>query len=151
MTKKEDFLKNTFEPALRKHGLKLTSPRRLIAERIFASKSHFSADELVDWIKQGNAPASRATVYRTLTILEKESIVEAHDFGEGRKKYEFAVNVPHHDHIICTKCDKVIEFQNDEIEKLQEKVCRQHGVIMVGHELKLYAECPQCKQLATKS
>jgi len=142
MTKKEDFLKNIFEPALRKHGLKLTKPRRLIVEKIYSTKSHFSADDLADWIKEGKDEVSRATVYRTLSILEQENIIESHDFGEGKKKYEFAVNVPHHDHIICVDCEKVIEFQNEEIEKLQKKVCEDFGVKMVGHELKIFAECP---------
>jgi len=150
MTKKADFLTKIFEPALKKHGLKLTSPRRLIAERIFTSKSHFSADDLVAWIQQGDAQASRATVYRTLHILEEEKIIEAHDFGGGKKLYEFAVDVPHHDHIICPSCDKVIEFQNNEIEKLQEQVCEKHGVRMIEHELKIYAECPQCQKLSSK-
>ena len=105
MTKKDDFLEKIFEPALRKHGLKLTSPRRLIAERIFSSKTHFSADELVAWIQQGDAQASRATVYRTLHILEEEKIIEGHDFGGGKKQFQGSRYGPG----LCTGCQHKFE------------------------------------------
>jgi Fur family ferric uptake transcriptional regulator len=80
---------------------------------------------------------SIATVYRTMRLFEDEGIVERHDFGDGRARYE-EVSDEHHDHLINVKTGRVIEFQNEEIEKLQDRVAREHGLKLVGHRLELY-------------
>ena len=80
---------------------------------------------------------SIATVYRTVRLFEEAHIIERHDFGDGRSRYE-EVPDEHHDHLIDIQTGKIIEFQNTEIEELQEKVAEQHGMRLVGHRLELY-------------
>ena len=80
---------------------------------------------------------SIATVYRTVRLLEEADIIERHDFGDGRARYEEATD-HHHDHLIDIQSGKVIEFQNEEIERLQQKIAEEHGFRLIGHRLELY-------------
>jgi Fur family ferric uptake transcriptional regulator len=127
--------------------LKLTRPRRVIAEKMLSAKvgQHFSADELWESLREKHKDVSRATVYRTLSLLVEKKLVEEHDFGKGQKYYERLVERPHHDHLVCISCGRIIEFENPDIEKLQEEVARQQGFEISYHSHKLFGSCSRCR------
>tara|TARA_R110000787_G_scaffold63679_11_gene144232 strand:- start:335367 stop:335789 length:423 start_codon:yes stop_codon:yes gene_type:complete len=118
-------------------GMKMTEQRRIIARVLSASEDHPDVEEVYRRASVQDSKISIATVYRTMRLFEDAGIVERHDFGDGRARYEEATD-EHHDHIIDVKSGRVIEFQNEEIERLQERVARDHGLRLVGHRLELY-------------
>ena len=134
----------TFSEFLEKKKLKLTSQRRTILMQAVQAKGHFSADQLLDLSKKADPTVSKATVYRTLALLKESKILEEQDFGDGRKVYERAQGRRHHDHLVCVKCGKIIEFENDPIEKLQDAEAVRHEFRIVYHSLKLFGFCRDC-------
>ncbi len=118
-------------------GLKLTGQRRVIAKILSDAVDHPDVEQVYQRASEIDSRISIATVYRTVRLFEEANILTKHDFGDRRARYE-EVPDPHHDHLIDTKSGKVIEFQNDEIERLQEKVARELGYRLVDHRLELY-------------
>ncbi len=118
-------------------GMKMTEQRRVIARVLSEAEDHPDVEEVYRRASAQDSKISIATVYRTMRLFEDEGIVERHDFGDGRARYE-EVSEEHHDHLINVKSGRVIEFQNEEIEALQERVAREHGLRLVGHRLELY-------------
>lgn len=120
------------------HGMKMTGQRRIIARVLSVAQDHPDVEEVYRRASDKDSNISIATVYRTMKLFEDAGIVERHDFGDGRSRYEEASD-DHHDHIIDLKSGKVIEFHNEEIEALQEKIVAEHGLKLVDHRLELYA------------
>lgn len=120
------------------HGMKMTDQRRIIARVLSVAEDHPDVEEVYRRASEKDSNISIATVYRTMKLFEDAGIVERHDFGDGRSRYEEASD-DHHDHIINLKSGKVIEFHNEEIEALQEKIVAEHGLKLVDHRLELYA------------
>jgi Fur family transcriptional regulator, ferric uptake regulator len=118
-------------------GLRMTGQRRVIARVLSAAHDHPDVEEVYRRANAVDPRISLSTVYRTLRLFEAKGILERHDFGAGRGRYEEATR-RHHDHLIDIETGKVIEFQNDEIEQLQERVARELGFSLVGHKLELY-------------
>ncbi|MEX0693746.1 MAG: Fur family transcriptional regulator [Rhodospirillales bacterium] len=118
-------------------GMKMTEQRRIIARVLSDASDHPDVEEVYQRASVHDSKISIATVYRTMRLFEEEGIVERHDFGDGRSRYE-EVSEEHHDHLINVKTGRVIEFQNVEIERLQEWIAREHGLKLVGHRLELY-------------
>ena len=119
-------------------GMKMTGQRRTIARVLSDAADHPDVEEVHRRAADIDANISIATVYRTVRMFEEAGILERHDFfGDGRARYEEATE-SHHDHLIDIQSNRVIEFQNAEIEKLQEKIARDHGLKLVGHRLELY-------------
>ena len=117
--------------------LRMTGQRRVIARVLSAAHDHPDVEEVYRRANAVDPRISLSTVYRTLRLFEAKGILERHDFGAGRGRYEEATR-RHHDHLIDIETGKVIEFQNDEIEQLQERVARELGFSLVGHKLELY-------------
>lgn len=139
-------LLDKFEAFLQKKQLKLTSQRRQILEKILEmDKTHFTADDLVDQFRNERPRVSKATVYRTLSVLVEPGILEEHQFGESQKVYELSEGRPHHDHLICTSCHKIIEFVSDAMEKLQDRVAADHGFKPTHHSQKIFGICKDCQ------
>lgn len=140
-------IKTELKERLHDKDLKLTHPREVIAEKILSAKAgeHFSADELWEKLRKTAKGVSKATVYRTLNLLVEKKIVEEHDFGKGQKYYERMVERPHHDHLICVQCGRIVEFENAEIERLQEVIARESGFKLSYHSHKLFGACPRCR------
>lgn len=126
---------------LTKKNLKQTRQRKQIVELFINMKSHISAEELHEAARQSGHQIGLATIYRTLNLLAEAGLAEQKSFGEGRFVYEVSTPGEHHDHIICLDCGAVIEFENDEIEKLQEKVAVLHEMELTTHRLDLYGRC----------
>ncbi|OIO37469.1 MAG: hypothetical protein AUJ72_04510 [Candidatus Omnitrophica bacterium CG1_02_46_14] len=133
-----------FSEYLTKKDLKLTSQRQTILRQAMITRGHFSADQLLSFLKKQDRMISKATAYRTLALLKESGVLEEQDFGEGRKTYERAQGRKHHDHLICIHCGKIIEFENNPIEKLQASEARRHKFQVVYHSLKIFGFCKAC-------
>lgn len=118
-------------------GMRMTEQRRVIARVLSAAKDHPDVEELHRRAVAVDSHISIATVYRTVRLFEEAGIIQRHDFQDGRSRYEEAPT-EHHDHLIDMKSGKVVEFMDDEIERLQEAIARRLGYKLVGHKLELY-------------
>lgn len=119
-------------------GLKMTGQRRVIARVLSESHDHPDVELLYKRASAIDPHISIATVYRTVKLFEEAGITQKHDFGDGRARYEEASG-EHHDHLIDVKSGKVIEFSNQEIERLQQEIAKKLGYRLVDHRLELYA------------
>lgn len=118
-------------------GLRMTGQRKLIARVLDASRDHPDVEELHSRAAEADPKISLATVYRTVKLFEEEGILEKHEFGDGRARYETAERA-HHDHLIDIETGAVIEFVDPEIEALQEKIAARLGYRLTGHRLELF-------------
>lgn len=119
-------------------GMKMTGQRRVIARVLSDANDHPDVEEVHRRSALEDSRISIATVYRTMRLFEEADIVARHDFGDGRARYEEAPST-HHDHLIDVKSGKVIEFRNEEIERLQKEVAKAHGYRLIDHRLELFA------------
>ena len=118
-------------------GVRLTEQRKLIAKTMSNSSDHPDVDELHQRVSKLDSKISIATVYRTVKLFEEAGIIAKHDFKGGKARYE-EINESHHDHLIDIKTGEIIEFIDDEIEKLQNKVAEKYGYKLIDHKLELY-------------
>jgi len=118
-------------------GIRMTEQRRVVARLLSIADDHPDVEELHRRASEVDARISIATVYRTVRLFDEAGILERHDFGDGRARYEM-VPEEHHDHLIDLRTGRVIEFQNDQIEDLQRKIARRLGYSLVDHRLELY-------------
>jgi Fur family ferric uptake transcriptional regulator len=118
-------------------GLRMTEPRRIIARVLSVADDHPDAEELHRRANSLDSSISLATVYRTVKLFEDAGIIQAHDFRDGRARYE-EVPDEHHDHLIDVKTGRVVEFHSEEIERLQEQIAEKLGFKLVDHRLELY-------------
>ena len=127
----------TIEQKCLSKGVKLTEQRKIIAKIMSDAQDHPDVDELYNRASKIDSKISIATVYRTVKLFEEAGIVAKHDFKGGKARYE-ELNEGHHDHLIDIKTGEIIEFVDDEIEKLQQKVAEKYGYKLVDHKLELY-------------
>ena len=130
-------MSETIEQKCIAKGVKLTDQRKTIAKIMSDSQDHPDVDELYKRASIIDSKISIATVYRTVKLFEEEGIVAKHDFKGGKARYE-ELNEGHHDHLIDIKTGEIIEFVDEEIEKLQQKVADKYGYKLVDHKLELY-------------
>ena len=128
---------------LSKKDLKSTHQRDVIVAEFFKKHQHLTVEELWARVKKIDFKIGYATVYRTLKLLTESGLAFKREFGEGQARYEHVTD-HHHDHLICIGCSEIIEFENDEIETLQEKVCRKYKFKLVNHKMELYGYCEVC-------
>jgi Fur family ferric uptake transcriptional regulator len=140
---------------LEKEGLKLTHQRRLICEAFFDPdhrEDHPSVEELHARVRDTDRRIGYATVYRTLKLLVDCGLASPRDFGDNQTRYEPNVEGEHHDHLVCLDCGDVVEFENEQIERLQEEVARSLGFGIENHRLILYCRClKECANRADAS
>lgn len=139
-----DMTSDTIISRCEANGLRMTEQRRVIARVLEASDDHPDVEELYARASLKDPKISIATVYRTVKLFEEAGILERHEFGDGRARYEDAER-DHHDHLIDIQSGAVIEFVDDEIEALQEKIAAKLGYELRGHRLELYG-VPMKKQ-----
>jgi len=132
---------------LKKNVLKFTRQREIVVQTLYNFPDHFSPEELYILIKKNHPKLNIgiATVYRTLNLLENSGIATSLSFGQAGKKFELA-NKPHHDHLICKNCGKILEFEDKEIEHKQEKIAKANSFALTGHIMQLYGICEKCQQ-----
>lgn len=144
-----EVLKERWGDYQRRNGLKTTSQRELIVDTFLHSSEHVSIDDLLVLVRAHNERVGYATVYRTIKLLAAAGLAASRQFGDGQTRYEVAgPETPHHDHLICLQCGLILEFENREIERLQDKVAdRLGGFKIVQHKLELYGLCPKAQHL----
>ncbi len=130
-------MNETIEEKCLAKGVKLTEQRKIIAKVMSSSKDHPDVDELYKRVSNIDPKISIATVYRTIKLFAEEGIVTKHGFKGGKARYE-ELSESHHDHLIDIKTGEIIEFVDDEIEKLQKKIAEKFGYDLVDHKLELY-------------
>ena len=130
-------MKDSIEQKCIAKGVKLTDQRRIIAKIMSESEDHPDVDELYKRASKIDSKISIATVYRTVKLFEESGILAKHEFKGGKARYE-ELSESHHDHLIDVKTGEIIEFVDDEIEKLQKRVAEKYGYELVDHKLELY-------------
>lgn len=133
-----------FAKYIEKKGLKTTQQRNDIIRTFLKSGGHLSVDDLHQKVKKVNPRVGYATVYRTLKLLAESGVAVERHFDDGHTRYEHLEPEEHHDHLICVKCGNIIEFEDKNIESLQEKVANKHGFRVVTHNLEMYGYCKKC-------
>lgn len=133
----------TFETFLRHRNLSLTRQREQILRVFLENEGHRSADELAALVRAANPGVGMATIYRTLKLLVECGIADEHRFGTDTALYEPAQG--HHEHMICLACGRILEFEDDELEILKERIAASHGFRMIRHTLQVYGVCADCQ------
>jgi Fur family ferric uptake transcriptional regulator len=134
-----------YQNYIAKKGLKSTRQRDLIVREFFKKHQHLTVEELWGRVKQLDPRIGYATVYRTLKLLTESGLAQKREFGGGQARFEHITD-HHHDHLICLDCGDIVEFENDQIEELQERVCRRHRFKLAHHKMELYGYCEKCSR-----
>jgi Fur family transcriptional regulator, ferric uptake regulator len=136
-----------FDEYLQSRGKRITHQRRILVDHVFERHAHFDADELIASLagKPDAGVVSRPTVYRTLNELVEAGLLRKMTLG-GRAVYEHDYGYPQHDHLHCQVCDKLIEFQADELAEIREAVAREHNFRVTGHRLIITGTCRECSR-----
>lgn len=132
---------------IKQKGLKYTKQREAIFETILNCKKHLGAEDIYSLVleKYPDEKIGIATVYRALSFLEDENLISSISVGKDAKKFETNFK-EHHDHLICTKCNKIVEFVSDKIEKEQEKIAKDNNFKLLNHTMYLYGICEECNK-----
>ena len=141
-------LRQNLEAYMARQGLRSTEQRRLIVETFFASTAHVTLDALLERVRASDPRIGYATVYRTMKMLAEGGIAHERKFGDGFTRYELADDEAHHDHLICLECRTIEEFEEPQIEALQELVAKRHGFRVRYHKHELYGLCRSCAKKA---
>ncbi len=141
----EEIVKEKFKKYLKEKGLRYTRQRENVLRKILETKGHFEIEDIVLDFKKQNLDVSRSTVYRTLNILKELRIVNEVIKYKNKTLYEVALK-EHHDHLVCEKCGKIIEFHSEEIEELQNKICKDYNFKPTFHRLEIYGICEDCQK-----
>ena len=144
--------KEKFLAFLEQKNLRITSQRRAIVDIVFGTDQHFNAEQLLEWAREIDESVSRATVYRTLPLLTESGLVHEMDFGKDYKIYDpNYADHPNHNHIICDDCDKVVEFESDQLDTLENEISQNLGFQVKTQQLRINASCDEMKKLGACS
>ena len=132
------------EDYISENNLKITKQRRIVLKSFLECKNHISVEELYNIVLKTEPKIGLATVYRTLALLTKSGLALEMDFGDGQKRYESSYRTVHHDHMVCTECGKIIEFNHPLIEKYQEEIAKENSFKITSHKLDLFGYCLDC-------
>ena len=133
-----------------KKGLRSTAQRRLIVDAFFEGAPHMTIEDLLNEVRVHDKGIGYATVYRTLKLLAECGVASERKFGDGLSRYELADDASaHHDHLICTSCGKITEFEEPRIEALQDEIAAQHRFTLTSHKHEMYGICAECAERAT--
>ena len=140
--------KEKFLGFLEAKNLRITAQRRAIVDTVFGTDQHFTAEQLLEWAREKDSSVSRATVYRTLPLLTESGLVHEMDFGKDYKIYDpNYADHPNHNHIICDDCDKIVEFESDRLDQLENEISTGLGFKVKPQQLRITASCEEMKRL----
>ena len=128
---------------------RITAERFEVLDAVLAWNDHFDADNLFIYLKNNGSKVSRATVYKTLNLLHECGLVSRYRFSQGHAQYEKTTDRPHHDHMVCTRCGTIIEFENSRVERLQDDACAQYGFVPIYHSFQIFGVCLDCRSNGT--
>jgi len=134
-----------FEDYLRAHGQKMTRPRRVILEAFLGTEGHLTIDDILREAKKTDAGIGQATVFRTIRLIAAAGLARAARQEDGARTFEHLADHPHHDHLLCVGCGRIIEFLSPLIEKEQQKIFVRYGFEPRGHMMELLGLCPECQ------
>lgn len=134
-----------FGACIGRRGLKSTRQRQAILQAFLAAGGHLTADELLARARKADPGVSPATVYRTLRLLAECGVTRPQQFDGSQTTYEILAGRGHHDHLVCTRCGRVVEFEDERIERLQLAVARARGFTVTSHRMELYGLCRRCR------
>lgn len=147
MTEEQEvFLKH-----IQKQGLKRTSQRELILDVFLRTEKHLSSEDLYRLVRELDPNIGQTTVYRTLKLLSDAGLAREVRFGDGRTHYEHNYKHQHHDHMICSRCGKIIEFFSAELEAIQDAMAAKHRFEVTQHLLRIIGICAECRQKERES
>lgn len=138
--------KKIFHEFITRKGLKSTRQRDIILDVFLSSERHMSIEELYLKLRAKHPSIGYATVYRTLKLFAEAGIANEIHFGDGQTRYEHVTEGEHHDHLVCTRCGDITEFENETIETLQGEIAASHGFFIETHKLELYGQCAKCRK-----
>lgn len=133
-----------FKNLISEEGLKSTRQRSEILDVFFSSSGHKNLSEIYTQVNRINPKIGYITVYRTLKLLTRLGLAIQRKFADGETRYEPNPEGSHHDHLICLQCGKIIEFEDEAMESLQEKIAKRHGFSIFHHRMELYGYCNLC-------
>lgn len=145
-TDKYEWFWSAFDCYLCQNKLKQTNQRRVIINEFLSETGHVDAEEVHSKLRKAGHSIGLATIYRTLNMLKDAKLIEQHSFADGRAVFEIVHPDEHHDHLVCLSCQRIDEFENNEIEELQVMIANQHGYTLRSHRLELYGICPTCQK-----
>lgn len=134
-----------FQEFLARKGMRLTPEREAILAETFAEHDHFDVDELFMRLRQKGQRISRASVYRTLSLLVESRLVQEVYFEDGHLHYEHIYGHEHHCHLRCLSCRKIVEFRDEGVEEAEKRIAAAKGFVATGHRLEIYGYCSECK------
>ena len=137
--------KELLQKYLHEKGLKSTTQRDAIIDVFFKTNTHINLEELLKRVRRKNPKVGYATVYRTMKLLTECGVAIERQFGDGQTRYEHIPDDTHHDHCICVKCGKIMEFENQKIEYLQKEIAEKMDFTVANHKLELYGFCSKCR------
>jgi Fur family ferric uptake transcriptional regulator len=137
--------KKQFQDFIIRKGLKSTRQRDIILDVFLSSDRHMSIEELYLKLRAKHPGIGYATVYRTLKLFAEAGLANEIHFGDGQTRYEHVNEGEHHDHLVCTRCGAITEFENETIEQLQKEVAAGYGFRIETHKLELYGLCAKCQ------
>ena len=135
-----------FRRYLREHRQPVTRQRDIVAQTVFRSHDHPSVDAIRRALKERGEHVGTATVYRTLELLVESGLVRAHDFGEGFRRFEPMPEQGDHEHLISERCGRVVEFQNERLERMLPIIADEHAFQHQRHRVEIYGVCRECRQ-----
>lgn len=133
-----------FERYLRTKSLKMTLPRETVLKAFLETEGHLSAEDILAAARRIDPGIGQATVFRTLKLLSEAGLARDACQDEGPRRYEHAFHHSHHDHLLCVRCGKIIEFCDPAIERAQDKIFRNYGFSAIGHVMELKGLCADC-------
>ncbi len=134
-----------FRNFIRQKGIRQTIPREQILEVFLEIEEHVSAQELFEEVHKHYPSIGSATVYRAVKLFVEADLANEVVLGDGTIRYEHSYKHEHHDHLICLKCNRLVEVHNDNIEKIQASIAEEHGFLLKSHVMNLYGICPDCQ------
>lgn len=141
--------KRVFNAYAAKQGLRSTRQRDVILDIFLSTHEHLSVEELYLKVKASHPGIGQATVYRTLKLFVDAGLAREMTLPDGQTRYEHQLAGEHHDHLICTHCNRIIEFEDATIEQLQQEIAQRHGFVLTGHKMQLCGICPACSSANT--
>ena len=137
-------LLSKFRDILRREGLKYTPQRVAVLEEVLKDQGHRECEDIYLALKMSERHVSRATVYRTMDILVKNGYARKMEIGDGRARYESKLGIPHHDHLVCTFCGNIVEFVDQTVEDIQNKIAKHYHFELQRHVHQLFGICKKC-------
>ena len=140
----------TFEHFLGEQGLHMTHQRKFILQSLLEAKHHLRDDEIYEQAKRRGVGVGRTTVFRTLKLLEQCGLADRVEAADGTPRFELKHDRPHHDHMICVECSRIIEFQSPQMELHQNQAIKDHGFEALWHRHEIFGRCRKCAKHQVK-